>query len=142
MVSAVMYGIIYKFLPSASVSWKAALVGGAFAAIAWEVAKRGLAVYLLHPNKSLYGELGNLIIFILWVYYSMMILLLGAEASAAYGQGVEGMKAARLKRHALSHPAGNSASGSGSPLSRAKDNNRARRVRRSTQGDGEQTRRR
>jgi membrane protein len=135
IVSALMYAVTYKFLPSPSahISWKSALIGGCTAAIAFEVVKKGLSVYLLKPNKSLYGELGNLIAFVLWVYYSMMILLLGAEVSAVYVTEVEGKAVARLKRVSHTKPADESVSSSGSPLARSKEKNRAQRIRKTGQ---------
>ena len=128
-VSGLMYAVIFKFLPSANVSWKAALMGGFVSAIAFEVAKKGLSVYLLKPNKSLYGELGNLIAFILSIYYSMMILLLGATVSALYASEVEGGRTQRLKRAASATPSAESDASSGSPLARSKERNRAQRLR-------------
>ena len=143
LVSALMYAVTYKFLPSpsANVSWKSALIGGAAAAAAFEVVKKGLSVYLLKPNTSLYGELGNLIAFVLWVYYSMMILLLGAEVSAVYATEVESARATRLKRIGLTTPAAGADVSSGSPLARAKEKNRAQRIRKTGQNEGKQTRR-
>ena len=143
VVSALMYAVIYKFLPSpsANVSWRAALIGGAAAAVAFEIAKKGLSLFLLNPKQSLYGELGNLIAFVLWVYYSMMILLLGAEVSAVYASEVESARATRLKRIGTATPAAGSDVSSGSPLARAKEKNRAQRIRKTGQKDGEQTRR-
>ncbi len=143
IVSAGMYAVTYKFLPSpsANVSWKSALVGGVVAASAFELVKKVLSVYLLKPNTSLYGELGNLIVFVLWIYYSMMILLLGAEVSAVYAAEVESARATRLKRTGLATPAAGSDVSSGSPLARAKEKNRAQRIRKTGQKDGEQTRR-
>ena len=131
VVSGLMYAVIYKFLPSpsANISWKSALIGGAAAAIAFEIAKKGLSVFLLNPKKSLYGDLGNLIAFVLWIYYSMMILLLGAEVSAVYASEIEQKAHARLKRAAHATPAADSSSNSGSPLARAKQRDRAQRVR-------------
>nr|MDQ2688583.1 YihY/virulence factor BrkB family protein [Armatimonadota bacterium] len=79
-----MYAVIYKVLPAASVTWKSALAGGVFSALAWEIAKKGLSVYLLRPNKSMYGEIADLFVFVLWLYYSMVILVLGAEVSSQY----------------------------------------------------------
>ncbi len=133
VVSALMYAVTFKYLPSpsANVSWRAALVGGAAAAVAFEIAKKGLSVYLLKPNKSLYGELGNLIAFVLWIYYSMMIFLLGAEVSAVYASEIEKGKASRLRRASLSTPAAEASSASGSPLARSKE-----RVRRTRQREG------
>lgn len=142
-VSGLMYATIYKFLPSpsAKVSWRSALLGGFIAAIAFEIAKKGLSVYLITQKKSLYGELGNLISFILWVYYSMMILLLGAEVSAVYAHEVESTWGAHLKRAASATPSAESSASSGSPLARSKEKNRAQRIRKTGQKDGEQTRR-
>ena len=129
VVSGLMYAVTYKFLPSpsAKVSWKSALIGGFAAAIAFEIAKEFLSRLLTTPNPTLYSELGNLIAFILWIYYSMMILLLGAEVSAQYANEVEGKQTAHLRRAALSTPAAESSVGANSPLARAKQRERARR---------------
>jgi len=138
VVSAGMYAVTYKFLPSpsANVSWKSALIGGVVAAVAFEAVKKGLSLYLLKPNKSLYGELGNLIVFVLWIYYSMMILLLGAEVSAVYASEVESARATRLKRTGMTTPAAGADVSSGSPLARAKEKNRAQRTRKTGQTEG------
>jgi len=126
VVSALMYAVIYKYLPSpsANISWKSALIGGVTAAIAFEIAKKGLSVLLLQPKKSLYGDLGNLIALVLWIYYSMMILLLGAEVSAVYAADVERRGMTRLRRASLSNPAADTSANSGSPLTRAKQRDR------------------
>ncbi len=139
-VSGLMYAVIYKYLPSpsADISWKSALIGGATAAIAFEIAKKGLSVLLLKPKASVYGDLGNLIAFVLWIYYSMMILLLGAEVSAVYANEIEQKAHARLKRSALATPAAESSAGSGSPLARSKQRDRAQRIRRTGQKEGNQ----
>lgn len=99
---SVMFAVVYRFLPNTYVSWRSAFVGGGTAGVAWEIAKKGLATYLLHPNVSLYGNLANVIIFVLWLYYSMMILLIGAEVSALYGIEWENSRRARLKHAAAS----------------------------------------
>ena len=143
VVSALMYAFIYKYLPSpsANISWRAALIGGAAAAIAFEIAKKGLSVFLLNPKKSLYGDLGNLIAFVLWIYYSMMILLLGAETSAVYAAEIEKKTHARLKRAAQSTPSADSSAGSGSPLARSKQRDRAQRIRKTGQKEGQSAKR-
>jgi membrane protein len=83
ILNTFMYVIIYKMLPNAKVSWYAAGAGGAVASLFFEVAKKGMASYLLRANHSIYGDLANLILFVLWIYYSMMMLLVGAEVAAA-----------------------------------------------------------
>jgi membrane protein len=83
IVNCIMYLLIYKLLPNAKVSWMASGIGGLTAGVFFEVAKKGLAVYFLKANHSVYGDLENLVLFVLWIYYSMMILLLGAEVTAS-----------------------------------------------------------
>ena len=81
--NAVMFAVIYRYLPApaANVHWKSAGFAGAIIAILWEGAKLGFAFYLgrfANYNK-VYGSLGVYVSLILWIYYSSMILLLGAE---------------------------------------------------------------
>lgn len=99
VVNTVMYTIVYKSLPNADVSWKSALFGGVIASVLWEIAKKGVAVYLLKANNSVYGDLANLILFVLWIYYSMMILLLGSAFAATFAKQAEEYKARGTARN-------------------------------------------
>jgi membrane protein len=89
VLNALLFTIVYKYLPSVRNSWRSAFFGGLAAGILFETAKKGIAVYLLRPSVSIYGQLANLIVFILWIYYSMIILLLGCEVAAAYSRDNE-----------------------------------------------------
>ena len=119
VLSTIMYTLVYRFLPAGQPSWRSAFVGGLFSAIAWEVAKKGVAVFLLRPNHSLYGGLADLIIFVLWIYYSMMILLAGAEVGSTYTAEVVNHRRTVLKRTGLATPASDTAVGT-SALARRK----------------------
>jgi membrane protein len=92
LVNGLMYLIMYKVLPNANVGWIAAAIGGISASIFFEIAKKLLGSYLLRPNHTVYGDLAGLILFILWIYYSMTILLFGAEISAAVARQLEGKR--------------------------------------------------
>jgi membrane protein len=85
----ITYAMIFRALPSATVSVKSASFGALISSILWEIAKKGLAIYLVHPNAGIYGSLAGLFALVLWIYYSMMILLIGAEASATYASRFE-----------------------------------------------------
>jgi membrane protein len=83
-INVTMFAVIYWFLPNAPNTWREAYVGGLVAGVLWEIAKRGFAYYLAnfaHYDK-VYGTLGGMIILVLWIYYTSMIMLLGAEATA------------------------------------------------------------
>jgi len=90
-VNAVLFTVIYRFLPSpsAKVSWRDAGFGGIIAAVLWEMAKQGFALYLQRLGGAasydkLYGSLGSVFLLIFWIYYTSMILLLGAEVAKLY----------------------------------------------------------
>ena len=80
LVSAFLFSLIYKILPDAKVKWKDVLIGGFITAIFFTLGKLGIGFYLGQSNiTSLYGAAGSIIIFMVWVYYSSIILYLGAE---------------------------------------------------------------
>jgi membrane protein len=85
-INVTMFALIYRFLPNAITTWREAFVGGVVAGVLWEIAKRGFAFYLAHfaNYNKVYGGLGALVILILWIYYTSMILLLGAEVASLY----------------------------------------------------------
>jgi len=79
-LNCAMFGLIYKFLPDAQSTWREAFVGGLVAGVLWELAKQGLSYYIAHFGNynKVYGALGGTIVLVLWMYYTSMILLLGA----------------------------------------------------------------
>jgi membrane protein len=113
LVNGLLFTIVYKFLPAAPSTWRSAGIGGVAASVLFEVAKKSMAVFLLRPDHGIYGGLADLIVFSLWIYYSMIILLLGCEIAACYARynepGTVGepptrhmqTRVARLKRAAM-----------------------------------------
>ena len=89
-INAVMYSVIYRFLPSpsAGINRREAVFAGGIVAVLSEAAKVAFAFYLTkfgaQGYNKLYGSLGGLIALIFWIYYSSMILLLGAEIAKLY----------------------------------------------------------
>ena len=60
-------------------------LGAAVAALLFTVGKHLISLYIGSSNiASTYGAAGALIIILVWVYYSVQILLLGAEFAKAY----------------------------------------------------------
>jgi membrane protein len=87
---------LYRFAPNTYVSWTHAWAGALFAAVGFELAKRGLAWYVgLVPTYSvIYGAFATLPIFLLWIYLSWVVVLLGAVI-AAYAPSLS-MRVARV----------------------------------------------
>ncbi|MBA5603915.1 YihY family inner membrane protein [Duganella sp. FT3S] len=79
------FTLLYVIVPNREVEWRDAAWGGLVAGLAFEVAKRGFAVFITHsPSYSkIYGALAALPLFLLWVYVSWLITLVGALLVAA-----------------------------------------------------------
>ncbi len=80
-LAAALFAVLYKMIPNRKMRTRDALFGGAIAGTAWEIAKYIFAYYLAHMGQynRIYGSLGGLIILVVWTYYSMIILFIGAE---------------------------------------------------------------
>jgi len=76
-----MFSLIYKIIPNKRVHIKSALQAALFAGLLWELAKHLFAWYVVHlaEYSIFYGSLSTLVIFVLWVYYSSTILIVGGE---------------------------------------------------------------
>jgi membrane protein len=79
------YTLLYVAVPNRYVNWRDALWGALAAAIAFELAKRLFALFIRQfPTYAIiYGALAALPLFLLWMYLSWLITLLGAVVAAA-----------------------------------------------------------
>lgn len=73
-------------LPRAKVLFKSALIGGIFSALLWEFSKNFFYLYILRMATitSFYGSLSTIPVFMIWMYLTWMIVLLGAEVAYTF----------------------------------------------------------
>lgn len=85
LVEMAIFTTAYWLIPHRRVPLRFALAGGLFATVLFELAKRGFAAYLLGvPTYTLlYGAVALAPIFLLWVYLSWVVVLLGASLAAS-----------------------------------------------------------
>jgi membrane protein len=82
---AVLFAAIYKVLPDRPLEWRDVIFGAVVTAILFTIGKSLIGLYLgSSAIASSYGAAGGLIVLLLWVYYSVMIFLLGAEFTKTY----------------------------------------------------------
>ena len=76
--------LLYAVVPNRHVPARDALIGGVLAGVAFELAKRGFAIYLTKfPTYTLiYGAFATIPIFLVWLYMSWVIVLAGATVTA------------------------------------------------------------
>ncbi|MGA2518441.1 MAG: YihY/virulence factor BrkB family protein [Thermodesulfobacteriota bacterium] len=76
-----MFFLIYRIIPNKKAHFTSALQAALFASLLWELAKHLFGWYVVHlaGYSIFYGSLSTLVIFVLWVYYSSTILVVGGE---------------------------------------------------------------
>jgi len=75
-----LFAMIYKVLPDATVKWRDVWLGAAFTALLLAVGTLAIGLYLGNAGiGSAYGAAGSLVVLLLWIYYWAQLLLFGAE---------------------------------------------------------------
>jgi membrane protein len=76
--------LLYTVVPNVTVLWRNALTGGLFAAVLLETAKYLFAVSMkaFTSYQIIYGAIAALPVFLMWIYISWVIVLLGAIVTA------------------------------------------------------------
>jgi membrane protein len=87
LVIGLLIGVIYRVLPDVRLGWRYVWLGAFFTAALFAVGKFLIGLYLGHASiGSAYGAAGSLVVFLVWVYYSSLILFLGAEITQVYAR--------------------------------------------------------
>src|SRR6266550_4727604 len=83
-----LFFVIFKFLPSRRIVWRTALVAAVFCSLGFEVAKRLYALYVTRfatlDRVASDANIVALFLFLLWVYYTAYLFLLGGEVAEMY----------------------------------------------------------
>lgn len=95
LVAFAIFAAILKFMPDARIQWRDVAIGAAVTTVLFTLGRYLLSVYLSRSGAG--AEFGSaaasLAVILIWVYYSAMIFLFGAELTQAYatqyGSGIE-----------------------------------------------------
>ncbi len=79
----VAFAFLYRFLPQAEVRATSALVGGATAAILWQLAGAWFALFVASSPRysAIYSGFAVAILFLIWLYVSWLVVLVGAQVA-------------------------------------------------------------
>jgi len=82
-VGLLLLAAVYTLMPNTVVSFRSALAGAIIAVPLWMLAKLGFAKYVevIVQNRSLYGALGLVPLFLIWLNLSWLIFLFGAQVA-------------------------------------------------------------
>ncbi|MDE2224262.1 MAG: YihY family inner membrane protein [Xanthomonadaceae bacterium] len=85
LITWVGLSVLYQVVPNCRVRWRDAITGALVAAVLFEFARKGFAAYVqgIANYREVYGALAAIPIFLIWVYLSWVVVLLGAILAAA-----------------------------------------------------------
>ncbi len=113
--------LIYRYVPDTRIGWRVALVGGAVTSLLFNIGNLAVGAYLGRASVGeAYGLASSLAVVLLWLYYSALIFVFGAEFTqvwaSRFGRGLSpdeerdrAKVLAASKQAAASRLAGNSA---------------------------------
>lgn len=102
-----LFIITFKFLPDAHIAWKDVWLGAGITALLFTIGEFLIGAYLGMANLgSTFGAASSLVLVLLWIYYSMQIILFGAKLTQKYadqfGSGITAShKAHRFERRRI-----------------------------------------
>lgn len=82
-----LFAVLFKLLPDAEVRWRDLWVGAAITSVLFTVGRLVIGMYIGRAGvTSAYGAAGSVVGLMVWVYYSSVIILLGAELTQIYAR--------------------------------------------------------
>jgi membrane protein len=92
MLFIAVVGLVYYFVPNATVRFRDVWVGAVVTGLLWRGALLGFSWYVrdLSRFSHIHGSIAAVVVFLIWIYISAVLLLYGVEVTAAN---------ARLRRH-------------------------------------------
>lgn len=84
-IISVLFALIYKYLPDATIRWKDVWVGAIVTALLFTLGKFLISFYISTSDPgSAYGATGSIIVILVWIYYSSLIIFFGSELAQQY----------------------------------------------------------
>jgi membrane protein len=83
---AFLFALIFRYMPARRLPWKTVAIGGLLTAILFDVGRWAVSLYLAHSTQpSAFGAASSFATLLLWLYYTSLIFLFGAEFTACLG---------------------------------------------------------
>jgi len=84
-VIALLFAMMFKWLPDAEVSWRDVWLGAVLTGLLFEAGKFLIGLYIGKQGlESTFGAAASLVVVLIWVYYTAQIVLMGAEFTRAH----------------------------------------------------------
>lgn len=96
----VIFLVIYKFVPNRKATVKSQIPGAMVSAIAWSLFSLIFSIYIdfIPGTANMYGSLTTLVLIMLWLYFCMWILLIGAEINSGFEDRIMELEEAAIAK--------------------------------------------
>lgn len=86
-VTSGLFAVLFKVLPDAEIAWRDVWVGALVTGVLFTLGKTAIGIYLgIADPASAFGAAGSLALLLVWIYYSALIVLIGAEFTQAWAE--------------------------------------------------------
>lgn len=100
VVVSFIFALIFKFLPDAKIRWKDVSIGALVTGVLFTIGKLLIGMLLANTNiATTYGAAGSLAGILVWVFYSSVLVLIGAAFTKVYTLSTG--QAIRPKKHSV-----------------------------------------
>jgi membrane protein len=87
LLMALLLAMVYRLLPDVEIGWREVAWGSAVTSVLFTLGKYAIGFYLQRTGvTSTYGAAGSLVLVLVWIYYSSLIFLLGAEFTRVHSR--------------------------------------------------------
>ncbi len=86
-VITAVFAMIFRVLPDARIAWRDVWAGALVTALLFSLGKYLIGFYLGNSSfGNVYGAAGSMVVMLVWVYYSTLIVLVGAKFTSVYAR--------------------------------------------------------
>jgi membrane protein len=83
---AFLFALIFRYMPTRRLPWRVVALGGLLTAVLFDIGRWAVGVYLSHSTQpSAFGAAASFVTLLLWLYYTSLIFLYGAEFTSCLG---------------------------------------------------------
>lgn len=86
LILTILFTAVYTYIPSKKMKFGLQIPGAVFAAVVWSIFSWCFSIYVeASGGFSIYGSLSLIVIIMLWLYFCMYIILIGAQINRYFG---------------------------------------------------------
>lgn len=105
-ITTVLFATLFKLLPDAKVHWRDVWLGAFITAILFTLGQWGMGYYFGKSDLgSSFGAAASLVLVMMWIYYTALIMLIGAEFTQIWARSTRAVEPAPGARLGSKAPA-------------------------------------